>query len=173
MFLTILPKKIIKIDKIINKLGPVKLKVNMTMKELLRKQVIIHISKDNAKVIGSNASSHIKSINRSLQKINLNILANSICIEKSDIIITTNQVAFAQDISIIENILKNSENINQDLIESSYLLQSKSFLKILDLLYYSENTNEVISPDIILGVLKELHIFYNIALAAKNHQGFQ
>ena len=69
--------------------------------------------------------------------------------------------------SIIEDILKNSENINQDLIESSHLSQSKLFLKILGFPYYLENTNKAISPDIILGVLKELHIFNNIALASK------
>ena len=76
--------------------------------------------------------------------------------------------------SIIEDILKNSENINQDLIESSCLSQSKLFLKILDPLYYSENTNKAISPNIILGVLKELHIFSNITLASKPriNQGF-
>jgi len=94
-------------------------------------------------------------------------LANFIHLEKLGIIITTNQVTSAQDMSIIEDILKNSENINQDLIESSHLSQSKLFLKILGFPYYLENTNKAISPNIILGVLKELHIFNNIALASK------
>jgi len=69
--------------------------------------------------------------------------------------------------SIIEDILKNSENINQNLIESPYLSQSKLFLKILSLLYYLENTNQAISPNIILRVFKELHIFNNITLVSK------
>ena len=111
------------------------------------------MNKDNAKVIESNVSSHIKSINRSLKETNLNILSNFIHLEKLDIIITTNQVASAQDMSIIKDTLKNSENINQNLIESPHLPQSKLFLKILGLLYYLENTNKAISPDIILGVL--------------------
>lgn len=125
------------------------------------------MSKDNDKVIESNISSHIKSINKSLQVINLNTMADFIHMEKLGLIITTNQVTSAQNISIIEDILKNSENINQDLIESSHLPQFKSFLKILGLLYYVENTNKVITSDIILGVLKESYIFNNIVLASK------
>ena len=46
--------------------------------------------------------------------------------------------------SIIEKFLKESENINQDLIKSPYLPQSKLYLKNLDLLYYSKNTNNII-----------------------------
>jgi len=152
VFLTVLPKKIVEIN-ILNKSGSVKPKVNMTTKRPLRKQVFISMSEDNVKVIGSNVSFHIKSINRSLWEANSNILSNFIHLEKLGIIITTNQVTSAQNMSIIEDILKNSENINQDLIESPCLPQSKSFLKILGLLYYWENTNKAISPDIILEVL--------------------
>jgi len=164
VFPTASPKKIVEI--IINKSGSVKQKVNMTTKGPSRKQVFISMSENNTKVIRSNTSSHIKSINRSLQEANLNILADFIYLEKLGIIIT-NQVASAQDMSIIEDTLKNSENINEVLIESPYLSQSKLFLKILSLLYYSENTNKAISPDIISEVLKESHIFNDIALASK------
>jgi len=154
-------------NNIINKSGSIKLKVNMTTKRPLRKQVVISISEDNAKVIGSNASSYIKSINKYFQEANLNTLADFICLEKLDIIIITNQVASAHNMSIIEDILKNSENINQNLIESPHLSQSKLFLKILSLLYYSENTNQAISSNIILRVFKELYTFNNIALVSK------
>ena len=163
VFPTASPKKIVEINNIINKSGSVKQKVNMTTKEPSRKQVFISMNENNTKVIRSNISSYIKSINRSLQETNLNILADFIHLEKLGIIIT-NQVASAQDMSIIEDILKNSENINEILIESPYLSQSKLFLKILSLLYYSENTKKAISPDIIPGVLKESYIFNNIAI---------
>jgi len=66
VFPTASSKKIVEINNIINKLGSVKLKVNMTTKGSSRKQVFIPMSEDNAKVIGSNASFHIKSINRFL-----------------------------------------------------------------------------------------------------------
>ena len=85
---------------------------NMITKRPLRKQIFIPINKNNTKVIGSNASSYIKSINKYFQEANLNILADFIHLEKLDIIITTNQVASVHDMSIIEDILKNLENIN-------------------------------------------------------------
>ena len=69
--------------------------------------------------------------------------------------------------SIIKDVLKNYENINPDPIESLYLSCSKSYLKILGLLYYSENTNETITPDLVLGALKDLYIFNNIELTSK------
>ena len=163
MFPTASPKKIVEINNIINKSDSVKQKVNMTTKGPSRKQVFISMSENNTKVIRNNISSYIKSINRSLQEASLNILADFIHLEKLGIIIT-NQVASAQDMSIIEDILKNSENINEVLIESPYLSQSKLFLKILSLLYYSENTKKAISPDIISGVLKESYIFNNIVI---------
>jgi len=84
----------------------------MTTKRLSRKQVIISMSKDNVKIIGSNTSFHINSINKLLKETNSNIIADFIHTEKSSIIITTNQVASSNDMSIIKNVLKESENIN-------------------------------------------------------------
>jgi len=44
------------------------------------------------------------------------------------------------------------------------LLQSKFDLKILDILYFIDNTNFSIMPDIIESVIKSTHIFNDIAL---------
>ena len=84
----------------------------MTTKEPSRKQVIIFKSKDNVKIIGSNTNFHINSINKSLKEANSNMIVDFMHIEKSSIIITTNQVASSHDMSIIKNILKEFENIN-------------------------------------------------------------
>ena len=111
MFLTTSPKKIAEIN-IINKSGIVKPKTKMTTKEPSRKQVIIFKSKDNVKIIGSNTNFHINSINKSLKEANSNMIVDFMHIEKSSIIITTNQVASSHDMSIIKNILKEFENIN-------------------------------------------------------------
>ena len=87
--------------------------------------------------------------------------------EKVGIIVTTNQPASVQDIGIIKKILKEAENINWDLINSPQLPQFKSFLKILGLFYFSENTNHPITSKLVEGVIKELHIFNEITLASK------
>jgi len=118
MFPTASPKKIVEINNIINKSISVKPKIKMTMKGPSRKQVIVLMSKTNAKIIGSNASFHIKFNNRCLKETNSNTLADFIYMEKVGIIVTTNQAVSVQDIGIIEKILKEAENIDQDLIDN-------------------------------------------------------
>ena len=118
-FPTTFSKKIVKINNIINKSISVKPKIKMTIEGPSRRQVIVLMSKINAKIIGSNTSFHIKFINRCLKEINSNTSADFICMEKVSIIVTTNQAVSVQDIGIIEKILKEAENIDQDLIDSS------------------------------------------------------
>jgi len=93
-----LPKKIVEINNIINKLGTVKPKTKMITKEPSRKQVIISMSEDNVKIIGSNTNFHINSINKLLKKANLNMIVDFIDTEKLSIIITTNQVTSSHNI---------------------------------------------------------------------------
>ena len=89
MFLTLTPKKIVEVNNIINKLSIVKLKIKMTTKGPLKKQVIILMSESNSNIIGSNASFHINTINRYLKDANLNNMADFLCTDKVSIIITT------------------------------------------------------------------------------------
>jgi len=63
--------------------------------------------------------------------------------------------------------LKNVENINLDSIESPHLPKSKSYMKIIGLPYSSKL--EVLTPDVIEGVLKESHLFKDTVLALKLH----
>jgi len=81
------------------------------------------------------------------------------------IIITTNKPASDLDLSTIEKYLKNIQNINPDSIKSPRLPKSKSYMKIVRLPYLSEL--EVMTPDIIEGVLKDSHLFKNTILALK------
>jgi len=88
--------------------------------------------------------------------------------EKVGIIVTTNQAASVQDMSTIEKVLKEAKNVNRDLIECPHLPQSKSYLKILGLPYYLENTNNPITSELVEGVIKESHIFNDVPLASKS-----
>ena len=81
------------------------------------------------------------------------------------IIITTNKPASDLNLSIIEKYLKNVQNINPDSIKSSRLPKFKSYMKIVGLSYLSEL--EVMTPDIIEGVLKDSYLFKNTILALK------
>ena len=67
--------------------------------------------------------------------------------------------------STIEKFLKNINNVNLDSIESPHLPKSKSYIKIVGLLYKIEQS--VITLDYIEGVLKETHLFKDVMLASK------
>jgi len=102
-------KNILKIKKIFSKLSNSKIikihniaykndqkaksKINMTIKELLRKKIIILMSRENINVIVSDINAYIANINRLLKFIKSDVSANFICYDNKDVIITTNKMA--------------------------------------------------------------------------------
>ena len=96
-----------------------------------------------------------------LKDIKSEICVDFICSDNRRIINTTNKVASALNINIIE---KYMNNVNLNKVISHRLFQSKSYLKILDILYFIKNTNLLIPIDIIETVIKHTHIFKNTIL---------
>jgi len=66
----------------------------------------------------------------------------------------------------MEKYVKNSNQINVDKVKTPHLLQSKSYLKIISLLYLMENMNIPITLDVVEKILKSNHIFNNILIAS-------
>ena len=145
--------------------GIKKLKLNMMTRGPSRKEVIIPMTKLNAELIAKSAYTHITNINKCLKNSKLDIITDFIYISNNRVIITTNCLANMSDLSTIENFLKSIDNINPDSIEDHHLPKSKSFMKIVGLLYNSEL--EVITPDFIESILKKMHLFKNVILASK------
>ena len=150
-----------------NNRGTKKPKINMTTRGQSRREVIIPMAKSNAELIVNSAHIHISNINKCLKNSKSNIIADFIRYNTSGIIITTNTPTNDLDLSTIENYLKNVQNVNPDSIESPRLPKSKSYMKIVRLPYSSKS--EVMSPDIIKGVLKNSHLFKDASLASKPH----
>ena len=130
-----------------------------------RKEVIILMAKLSAELIINSAHIHISNLNKCLKNSKLDIIADFIHLTNNKIIITTSKPANAFDLATIENFLKNINNVNSDLIKSPHLPKSKSYMKIIRLPYKTKQ--EVITPDNIEGILKELHLFKNIMLVSK------
>ena len=63
--------------------------------------------------------------------------------------------------------MKDLNEVNSNNIMSPRLLQSKSYLKILDIPYFVKDTNLSISSDIIESIIKSTHIFNDIVLASQ------
>ena len=138
----------------------------MTTKNLSYKQIIISICFNNAKRVIAQFNVYISNINRSLKDIKSEIIINFIRSDNKGIIITINKVVATLDLNIVEKCLKNLNDIDSSDVMSPRLPQSKSYLKILDILYFVEDTNLLLTYDIIEKVIKTTHIFNHVVLAS-------
>ena len=140
----------------------------MTTKGPLRKHVIIPMSSDNISAFMKNSSLHVANINRSLQNAKTDVLVNYIRSDNTGISVVVNKVAQQLDMSIIDNYIKNSNDVNSLQVEDARLPMSKSYLKIIGIPYYpySDHQTKLTSNDI-ENILKQNHIFDNISLASK------
>jgi len=147
--------------------GMKKPKINMTTRKQSRREVIIPITKANAELIVNSAHIHVSNVNKCLKNSKSDTFADFIQFNVNGIIITTNKLASDLDLSTIEKYLKNIQNVNLNSIESPCLPKSKSYMKIVGLLYSSELG--VMTPNIIKGVLKDSYLFKDTILALKPH----
>ena len=86
------------------------------------------------------------------------VLANFIYFNNKGVIITTNKAVATLDLNIVEKYIKKLNNVNSNNVISSQLSQSKSYLKILGIFYYSVNINSLIISDTVEEVIKNTHI---------------
>ena len=112
-------KKIKQVQKVINDSNnKSKLRIIMTTKGLLRKQVIIPMNNDITKKFIKDSSSHVVNINWALKTIKSSTIANFIWVEDKSIIIMTNNVSSGSDLQKIEKYIKSSlfSNTNKVLL---------------------------------------------------------
>ena len=114
-------KKIKIVQKIISGTKKPKLKINMTTKELLQKQVIIPININSTNSFIKDLSSHVININRALKNIKLNVMADFIHVDNKGIIITTNNITSPLNLQAIEKYVKSSVCIDTEHVKSSRL----------------------------------------------------
>jgi len=141
-------------------------KFNIMTKGPSRKQIIISMSMNSAKRVMTQSNTYIANINRLLKGVKSEISADYIHSDNKGIVIMTNKIATFSDLNIMEKYMKELNDIDLNNIMSPRLLQSKSYLKILDIPYFLEDTNLSVMPDIIKRVIKCIHIFNNIVLAS-------
>ena len=106
-------------------------------KGLSRKQIIILISSDNINKFMKNSSLHVANINWSLRNSKSEVLVDFIHSDLTGITVVTNKVVAHSDLCIIENYIKKVDKIDSLNIEVSQLPQSKSYLKITGISYFS------------------------------------
>jgi len=92
---------------------------------------------------------------------------NFICSDYWSLIVNFNKVASPPDLLVIETCIKNLNFINAKDIQSAWLPQSKSYLKILSILYLIKGMNIPIDTSVIEIIIKTTHVFNNIWIAPK------
>jgi len=163
-------KKIEKIHKTMNNSNVSKLYIiNMITKGLLCKQIIVPMGSNNLKKFLSSSGKHIVNLNCALKGIKSDIIVDFIRSDYRELIIVSNKVVSPSDIYFINNYVKNANNLDFNDVKDAQLPQSKSYLKILGIPYFIENTNTPIDLNVLEGIIKATHVFNNIKLASKPH----
>ena len=139
----------------------------MTIKDPSHKHIIILIDKENIDKFMISASNYVANINKALKSIKSDVIVDYIQRELIDVTIVTNKIASPSNIQVIENFIKNVENINSKNIELSRLPQSKSYLKIISIPYLIENSNVFILLYFVKMIIKSNYVFNNLSLASK------
>ena len=137
----------------------------MITKSPLYKQIIISIGSNNVERVIDQSNVHVTNITRSLKGIKLEVVVDFIRFDNKDIIITTNKVVAISDLNIVDEYMKNLNDIDSSDIMSPSLPQSKLYLKILNILYFVKDNNLSLTSDIIERIIETSHIFNNIVLA--------
>ena len=168
VFSSIGAKKIDQINNIIKDTPKTKSCIQMTTKELLRKHIIIPMSNDNNSKFMKNFSVHVTNINRALRNAKSEVLADFICSDSLGIIVITNKVSLQLDLQIIEQYIKNLDNIDALQVKVSCFPQSKSYLKIIGIPYFLHgNSQDCLTSSIVEDIIKQNQSFNNITLAFK------
>ena len=161
-------KKIDQVNNIVNGNNQQKPRIQSTTKGPSRKNIIIPMSSDNSTSFMKNSSLHVANINRELRNAKTEVLVDYICSDSTGIIIATNKVGQQSDLSIIDNYIKNSNDVNALQVENSRLPMSKSYLKIIGIPFFPHsNSREKLTSLDVETLLKQNHIFDNISLVSK------
>ena len=168
MFPSLNAQKVDQVNNIVNGQTKPKPCIKMTTKGPSRKQVIIPMSRDNINSFMKSLSLYVANINRLLHDAKSDVLADYICSDSTGITIVTNKVAQQSDISIIDNYVKNLNDINSFQVDKPRLPKSKSYLKIIGIPFFPHvNSQDRLTLNDIKTILKQNHIFDNISLALK------
>ena len=133
----------------INEQKKKKPRFNITIKDSLKKQVLVPMSSTNSNKFMAMSSIHITNINKALKGIKSNIMANFVWADQRNLTITTNKVVSTSDLNTINKYIKNVNIVDPENIMASQLPQSKSYLKILGISYIKENINTSVSLDFV------------------------
>jgi len=140
-FLALNTKKIDQINNIVKGNPKPKPRIQMTTRGPSKKQVIVPMSSENNSIFMRNSALHMTNINRYLQNAKSEVLVDYIRSNPLSITVITNKVSQQSDLQIIDQYVKNFSNINALQVEEPRLPQSKSYLKIIGIPFFSHSNS--------------------------------
>ena len=118
------------------------------------------MSKENINTFMQNSSLYVANINRQLRNVKLEVLVDYICSEPLGITIITSKVSKQSDLLIIDQYVKNLNDINALQVKQPRLPKLKSYLKITGIPFYPHaNSQERLTSNNIETILKQNQIF--------------
>jgi len=91
----------------------------MTMKGPSRKQIIVPMNIENNNTFMKNLATHVVNINRLLRNAKSEVLVDYIHSDPLEISVITNKVSLQSNLQIINQYVKNSEDINAFQVDES------------------------------------------------------
>ena len=84
-----------------------------------------------------NLSAHITNLNKLLRNAKIEVAVDFIKSDPIRLVIVTNKVAVQSNLQIIDQYVKKSDDINELQVKELCFPQSKSYLKIISIIYFS------------------------------------
>jgi len=167
-FLALNASQIDSVNNIVKGNPKPKPRIQMTTKGPSRKQIIVPISRDNSAAFLKNSSAHVSNLNRLLGNAKTEVMVDFIRLDPIGLVIATNKVTVQSNLQIIDQYVKKSDDINELQVREPRLSQSKLYLKITGILYFSNGkSQECLNISDIESALKQNHIFNDMKLASK------
>ena len=141
----------------------------MTTHGPTRCQVLIPLNTPTAEVVMANAATTVESCNKVLVKAHSKLRVKSVHKAQDKISMSTNFVALAAELEVIKQWLKKVTGLATSTVVKPCLSQSKSFLKILGILYQSNNSLLPITQAQVESVIANTPIFEGIVLVSHPH----
>ena len=115
-----------------------------------------------------NLSAHITNLNKLLRNAKIEVAVDFIKSDPIRLVIVTNKVAVQSNLQIIDQYVKKSDDINELQVKELCFPQSKSYLKIISIIYFSNGKiQEHLNTSDVKTVLKQNQIFDDIKLVSR------
>ena len=143
--------------------------LKMTTHRPTRHQILVPLDSAAAELIVANAASAVQSCNKGLVEARSKLRVESVRKAWDGVSMSTNSVASVAELEVIKQWLKKTAGLGEITEVEPHLPQSKSFLKVLGVLYWDSKTSLPVTPAQIAEALSSSLLFEGVTLVSMPH----